>query len=110
MRDDGTILDAVRAALRSEARIDLHHYAPRPGHAEASILLIDGGPASADAGRPAPKKSAFVTAGQIGVCTRGYAVTPDGLVPAEAEKDMAEREASYGFGVDTVLNRPVVRS
>jgi len=63
----------------------------------------------ADAVRLALEKDVFVNAGQIRVSARDYAVTLDGLVPTEAEKDMAERDAWYVFGVDEVVNRLVVR-
>jgi len=63
----------------------------------------------ADAVRLALEKDVFVNASQIRVTARDYAVTLEGLVPTEAEKDMAERDAWYVFGVDVVINRLVVR-
>jgi osmotically-inducible protein OsmY len=62
-----------------------------------------------DAVRIALEKDVFVDAGQIRVSTRDRVVTLDGLVPKEAEKDMAERDAWYVFGVDRVVNRLAVR-
>lgn len=62
-----------------------------------------------DAVRAALEKDVFVSASQIRVSTRDYVVTLDGLVPTEAEKEMAERDAWYVFGVDGVKNRLVVR-
>lgn len=62
-----------------------------------------------DAVRLALEKDVFVNAGQIRVSARDYAVTLDGLVPTEAERDMAECDAWYVFGVDEVFNRLVVR-
>lgn len=63
----------------------------------------------ADAVRIALEKDVFVNAGQIRISARDYVVTLDGLVPTDAEKDMAERDAWYVFGVDDVRNRLVVR-
>jgi len=63
----------------------------------------------ADAVRLALEKDVFVNAGQIRVSARNSVVTLDGLVPTEAEKDMAERDAWYVFGVDGVVNRLGVR-
>ena len=62
-----------------------------------------------DAVRLALEKDVFVNASQIRVSTREYVVTLDGLVPTETERDMAERDAWYVFGVDGVLNRLAVR-
>lgn len=62
-----------------------------------------------DAVRLALEKDVFVDAGQIRVSTRNREVTLDGLVPKPAEKDMAERDAWYVFGVDRVVNRLGVR-
>jgi osmotically-inducible protein OsmY len=61
-----------------------------------------------DAVRLALEKDVFVNASQIRVSTQDRVVTLDGLVPKEAEKDMAERDAWYVFGVDRVVNRLVV--
>lgn len=62
-----------------------------------------------DAVRIALEKDVFVNASQIRVSTKEYVVTLDGLVPTEAEKDMAERDAWYVFRVDKVVNRLVVK-
>ena len=62
-----------------------------------------------DAVRTALEKDVFVNASQVRVSTRDYVVTLDGLVPTESEKDMAERDAWYVFGVDDVVNRLMVR-
>ena len=62
-----------------------------------------------DAVRLALEKDVFVNASQIRVSTREYVVTLDGLVPTETEREMAERDAWYVFGVDGVLNRLAVR-
>ena len=59
--------------------------------------------------RLALEKDVFVNASQIRVSTREYVVTLDGLVPTETEREMAERDAWYVFGVDGVLNRLAVR-
>ena len=55
------------------------------------------------------EKDPFVNAGQIRVGVRGAVVTLLGLVPSEAERDMAEFDAWYVFGVDRVDNRIEVR-
>lgn len=54
------------------------------------------------------EKDPFVNAGQLRVHTRGSVVILDGLVRSEAERDMAERDAWYVFGVDKVENRVMV--
>ncbi len=36
-------------------------------------------------------------------------VTPEGLVPSQSEKEMAEMNVWYAFGVDKVINRLEVR-
>ena len=64
----------------------------------------------ADAVRIALEKDPFVDAGQIRVGVKGGAVTLTGLVPTESERDMAEFDAWYVFGVDSVDNRIEVRS
>lgn len=62
-----------------------------------------------DAVRLALEKDVFVNASQIRVSTQNRVVTLDGLVPKAAEKEMAERDAWYVFGVDRVVNRLTVR-
>ena len=62
-----------------------------------------------DAVRLALEKDVFVDAGQIRVTTLDRVVTLEGLVPKEAEKDMAEQDAWCVFGVDRVVNRLAVR-
>ena len=57
-----------------------------------------------DAVRMALEKDPFVYAGQIGVTTRDCVVTLEGVVPKEAEREMAEFDAWYVFGVDKVVN------
>jgi osmotically-inducible protein OsmY len=63
-----------------------------------------------EAVRVALEKDPFVNAGQVHVRTRNSEVVLDGLVPGEPEKDMAEFDAWYVFGVDRVDNRIVVES
>lgn len=62
-----------------------------------------------DAVRNALEKDGFVDASQIRVSTHDYVVTLEGLVPTESEKDMAEKDAWYVFGVDRVENKLIVR-
>jgi len=60
--------------------------------------------------RIALQKDPFVNAGQIRVGVRNRVVRLTGLVPSEAERDMAERDAWYVFGVDDVINEIAVES
>ncbi len=64
----------------------------------------------ADAVRIALEKDPFVDDGQIRVGVKDGAVTLAGLVPTESERDMAEFDAWYVFGVDRVDNRIRVRA
>ncbi len=63
-----------------------------------------------DAVRVALEKDPFVNAEQVRVTARGGVVTLTGLVPTESEREMAEFDAWYVFGVDKVDNRIVVRA
>jgi osmotically-inducible protein OsmY len=58
-----------------------------------------------DAVRMVLEKDPLVDAGQIIVGTVNAAVTLAGLVPTESEREMAEMDAWYVFGVDRVHNR-----
>jgi osmotically-inducible protein OsmY len=58
----------------------------------------------ADAVRIVLEKDPFVDAGQIRVGVRRAAVTLVGLVPTDSEREMAEFDAWYVFGVDKVVN------
>ena len=51
------------------------------------------------------EKDPFVNASQIRAGVRGSVVTLLGVVPSEAEREMAEFDAWYLFGVDKVDNR-----
>jgi osmotically-inducible protein OsmY len=62
-----------------------------------------------DAVRLVLEKDPFVDASQIRVGCADYAVTLEGIVPTESERDMAEFDAWYVFGVDRVTNRIEVR-
>lgn len=62
-----------------------------------------------DAVRLVLEKDPFINAGQIYISTRNAVVTLEGLVPKEAEKEMAEFDAWYVFGVDQVVNKLVVQ-
>jgi osmotically-inducible protein OsmY len=61
-----------------------------------------------DAVRLVLEKDPFVNAGSIRVSSRGWVVTLEGLVPTEAMKDMAERDAWYILGVKSVSNKIAV--
>ncbi|GAB4393101.1 MAG: hypothetical protein Tsb0032_11180 [Kiloniellaceae bacterium] len=58
-----------------------------------------------DAVRMVLEKDPFVNAGQIIVGTVDAVVTLAGLVPSESEREMAEFDAWYVFGVDRVHNK-----
>lgn len=64
----------------------------------------------ADAVRIALEKDPFVNAGQIRVYVRDWVVTLEGILPTESERDMAEADAWYVFGVDKVVNHLEVRA
>ena len=64
----------------------------------------------ADAVRMALEKDRFVNAGQIRIAARDSVVTLSGIVPTESERDMAEFDAWYVFGVDRVVNRIAARA
>jgi len=64
----------------------------------------------ADAVRTALEKDPFVDASQVRVAVKGAAVTLTGIVPTESERDMAEFDAWYVFGVDSVDNQIAVRA
>jgi len=59
--------------------------------------------------RLALKKDPFVNVERIRVAARQSIVTLDGDVPTEAQKDMAEFDAWYVFGVDKVINKLEIR-
>lgn len=63
-----------------------------------------------DAVRLALEKDPFVDASQIRATSRDAVVTLEGLVPTESEREMAEFDAWYVFGVDRVDNRIEVRA
>jgi osmotically-inducible protein OsmY len=65
----------------------------------------DSDGAVTDAVRLALEKDPFVDASQVRVFTLDCVVRLDGVVPSEAERDMAESDAWYVFGVDRVINR-----
>jgi osmotically-inducible protein OsmY len=62
-----------------------------------------------DAVRLVLEKDPFVDAGQVLVGTHDRVVTLRGLVPTESEREMAEADAWYVFGVDGVVNELEVR-
>jgi osmotically-inducible protein OsmY len=61
-----------------------------------------------DAVRLVLEKDPFVNPDQIRVTTNNATVTLDGLVPTASERDMAEHDAWYVFGVEDVVNRIAV--
>jgi osmotically-inducible protein OsmY len=63
----------------------------------------------ADAVRLVLEKDPFVNADQLRVGVRNAVVALDGVVPNDAERDMAEHDAWYVFGVEDVINRIRVR-
>jgi osmotically-inducible protein OsmY len=63
-----------------------------------------------DALRLVLEKDPFVDAGQIRAVTDRGAVTLTGLVRTDAERDLAEHDAWYVFGVEDVANRIEVRA
>ncbi|HXG21706.1 MAG TPA: BON domain-containing protein [Methylomirabilota bacterium] len=62
-----------------------------------------------DAVRLVLEKDPFVNADQIRVSTRNSVVTLEGLVANDTERDMAEFDAWYVFGVNRVINKLVMR-
>ncbi len=58
-----------------------------------------------DAVRLVLEKDPFVNASKIGVSCKDWVVTLEGLVPIEAMKQMAERDAWCVIGVKNVVNR-----
>ena len=63
-----------------------------------------------DAVRIALEKDPSVDPGQIRVTTRNSVVTLEGQVAADSEREAAEFDAWYVFGVDKVVNRVRVRA
>lgn len=61
-----------------------------------------------DAVRLVLEKDPFVNADQLRVTTHDAIVTLDGIVPTESERDMAEHDAWYVFGVENVVDRIMV--
>ena len=63
-----------------------------------------------DAVRIALEKDPFVNASQIRASTRDSIVTLRGQVPSESEKEMAEADAWYVFGVNGVVDELLVHA
>lgn len=63
-----------------------------------------------DAVRQVLEKDKLVDAGSLRVSCRGAVVTLDGVAVGERQKEMAEADAWYVFGVNEVINRIEVRS
>lgn len=76
--------------------------AVEPPEEDASIRIEE-------AVRIALEKDRFVDASQIRVGVRHMTVRLTGLVATESERDMAENDAWYIFGVDKVVNEIEVR-
>ena len=70
----------------------------------------DSDAAIADALRLVLEKDPFVDASQLRFSVRNAVVTLAGIVPKEAERNMAEYDGWYVFGVDKVINRIEVRA
>lgn len=66
---------------------------------------VDNEEEMTDAVRIVLEKDPFVNASQIRVWSRERVVTLEGLVPSEAEREMAEYDAWCTFGVDRVVNQ-----
>jgi osmotically-inducible protein OsmY len=62
-----------------------------------------------DAVRLVLERDPFVAADRILVSTRNYVVNLDGSVANDIERNMAEHDAWYVFGVDNVINRLQVK-
>lgn len=65
----------------------------------------DNDPEITDAVRLVLEKDPFVNPDQVRVASSNAVVTLEGLVPTESERDMAEHDAWYVFGVEDVVNR-----
>ncbi len=63
-----------------------------------------------DAVRMVLEKDPFVNAAQVVVSCHDYVVTLSGLVSGAGEREMAEYDAWYVYGVDDVVNRIEVRA
>lgn len=70
----------------------------------------DSDDAIADAVNIGLEKDPFVNAGQIRIGVRDAVVRLTGLVPTESEREMAEYDAWYVFGVDRVVNDIKIRA
>lgn len=70
----------------------------------------DGPDRIADAVRVVLEKNPYFDAAQIKVGVRDRVVRLTGLLPAEAQREMAENDAWCVFGVDRVINEIVVGS
>jgi osmotically-inducible protein OsmY len=76
-----------------------------PGSRDVVPPEADNDPEITDAVRLVLEKDPFVNPDQVRVATSNAAVTLEGLVPTESERDMAEHDAWYVFGVEDVVNR-----
>ncbi len=63
-----------------------------------------------DAVKLALEKDPFVNADQISIGARNGVITLEGLLPNEKEKEMAEFDAWFVFGVDRVINKIEVQA
>ncbi len=77
---------------------------------EVSPAEADNAGEIVDAVRLVLEKDPFVNASEIRVSARRAAVALDGLVTTSVEREMAEFDAWYVFGVDRVINRIKVRA
>ena len=76
---------------------------------EVVPLQEDSDEEIAKAVRRVLEKDPFVNAERIGVTVKQAVVTLEGSAPSAPQKEMAEFDAWYVFGVDKVLNRLEVR-
>jgi osmotically-inducible protein OsmY len=125
----GAVLGAIGLSV-SEGVVTLDGYAPSLAHKRLAGVLAwwvpgvrdvvnglevvppeeDDDGEITDAVRIALEKDPLVDAGEVGVSTRDAVVTLGGVVPCEAQRRAAERDAWCVFGVDGVRNEIEVRA
>lgn len=109
--NDGVVILNGRAGSLSHKRLAgvLAWWVPGSGDVVNGLEVVppmeDNEDEVADAVRLVLEKDPFVNASHIRVSCRNYAVTLEGLVCNEKEKEMAEADAWYVFRVDRVVNR-----
>lgn len=109
--DDGSVLLEGQAPSLSHKRLAgvLAWWVPGSANVLNCIEVAppeeDNDDEITDATRIALEKDPFVNADQIRVTTRNRVVTLEGVAPNKDEKEMAEFDAWYVFGVDKVINK-----